>query len=184
MTQTNTSVSQRVLLVDDDEGVRNMMRASLEQRGFAAVPATGVTEALKLIATLTFDVVITMPNPSDGFAVITAMRHSQPDALTLLVSGYPDVTRAMEAIFLEADEILVKPFEVGKLADLVREKMIARKPAARTRKERVAAILLRCTSRIVADWLERVKKSKELSGITLTDQERTGYLPKLIEELI
>jgi ActR/RegA family two-component response regulator len=187
MTQTNTSVSQRVLLVDDDEGVRNMMRASLEQRGFAVVPATDVTEALKLIATLTFDVVITdlhMPNPSDGFAVITAMRHSQPDALTLLVSGYPDVTRAMEAIFLEADEILVKPFEVGKLADLVREKMIARKPAARTRKERVAAILLRCTSRIVADWLERVKKSKELSGITLTDQERTGYLPKLIEELI
>jgi YesN/AraC family two-component response regulator len=32
-----------------------------------------------------------MPNPGDGFTVVTAMRHSQPNALTLLVSGYPDV---------------------------------------------------------------------------------------------
>jgi hypothetical protein len=37
------------------------------------------------------------------------MRHSQPAALTLLVSGYPDVQRAMAAILLEADEIIVKP---------------------------------------------------------------------------
>lgn len=187
MTQTKTSVSHRVLLVDDDEGVRNMMRASPEGKGFNVVPAAGVTQALKLIATESFDVPITdlhMPNPSDGFAGVTAMRHSQPGALTLLVSGYPDVKSAMEAIFPEADEILVKPFEVEKLADLVREKMIARKPAARTRKERVAAILQRCTSRIVADWLVRVKKNKELTCVTLTDQERTGYLPKLIEDLI
>ena len=42
------------------------------------------------------------------------MRHSQPDALTLLVSGYPDVQSAMAAILLEADEIIVKPFEVGR----------------------------------------------------------------------
>src|SRR5580658_2370999 len=187
MTQTNTSVSQRVLLVDDDEGVRNMMRASLEQRGFAAVPATGVTEALKLIATLTFDVVITdlhMPNPSDGFAVITAMRHSQPDALTLLVSGYPDVKSAMDAILLEADDIIVKPFEAGKLAEMVHEKLLSRKPPVRTPKERVAAILQRCTSGIVENWLLRVKKNKELNHVLLTDIERTGYLPKLIEDLI
>jgi hypothetical protein len=32
-----------------------------------------------------------MPNPGDGFTVISAMRHSQPNALALLVSGYPDV---------------------------------------------------------------------------------------------
>jgi DNA-binding response OmpR family regulator len=187
MTQTKTSVSHRVLLVDDDEGVRRMMGASLEGKGFEVIPATGVTQALKLIASESFDVLITdlhMPNPSDGFAVVTAMRHSQPDALTLLVSGYPDVKSAMEAIFLQADEIIVKPFEVGKLAELVREKMLSRKPAARTPKERVAAILQRCTNGIVADWLVRVKKSKELNGVALTDEERTGYLPKLIEDLI
>ena len=97
MTQTKTSDSHRVLLVDDDEAVRTMMSATLESKGFDVVPAASVTEALKFIATESFDVLITdlhMPNPSDGFAVITAMRHSQPEALTLLVSGYPDVKSA------------------------------------------------------------------------------------------
>jgi len=151
------------------------------------VPAASVTEALKLITTESFDVLITdlhMPNPSDGFAVVTAMRHSQPDALTLLVSGYPDVKSAMDAILLEADDIIVKPFEAGKLAEMVHEKLLTRKPSARTPKERVAEILQRCTSGIVENWLLRVKKNKELNHVSLTDKERTGYLPKLIEDLI
>jgi DNA-binding response OmpR family regulator len=187
MTQINTNVSHRVLLVDDDEAVRTIMSAILETNGFNVVSAGNVTEALKLITTNSFDVLITdlhMPNPSDGFAVITAMRHSQPDALTLLVSGYPDVKGAVDAILLQADEIIVKPFEVGALAELVREKMLTRNPAAHMRKERVAAILQRCSARIVKDWLARTTKTKELSNLDLTDTERTGYLPKLIEDLI
>jgi DNA-binding response OmpR family regulator len=187
MTQTKTSISHRVLLVDDDEAVRSMMTATLEHKGFEAVPAASVTEALKLITTESFDVLITdlhMPNPSDGFAVVTAMRHSQPDCLTLLVSGYPDVKSAMDAILLEADDIIVKPFEAGKLAEMVHEKLLLRKPSVRTPKERVAAILQRCTSGIVENWLVRVKKNKELNQVSLTDKERTGYLPKLIEDLI
>jgi DNA-binding response OmpR family regulator len=186
-TPTQTSVSHRVLLVDDDEAVRTIMSATLERKGFDVVPAASVTEALKFIITERFDVLITdlhMPNPSDGFAVITAMRHSQPDTLTLLVSGFPDVKSAMDAILLEADDIIVKPFEAGKLADLVYEKLLARKPAARTPKERVAGILQRCTIAIVDEWLVRVKKNKELNHVLLTDQERTGYLPRLIEDLI
>ncbi|HEY4767099.1 MAG TPA: response regulator [Candidatus Sulfotelmatobacter sp.] len=187
MIQTKTSASHRVLLVDDDEGVRTMMDLTLKAKGFDVVAAATVTEALKLIATESFDVLITdlhMPNPSDGFTVVSAMRHSQPDALTLLVSGYPDVQSAMSAILLEADEIIVKPFETGRLVDLLRDKLLTRKPAVRTQKERVAAILHRCTSEIVEGWLARVKKSKELNSVSLGDQERTGYLAKLIEDLI
>jgi DNA-binding response OmpR family regulator len=187
LTQTKTSASHRVLLVDDDEGVRTMMNLTLNAKGFDVVAAATVTEALKLIATECFDVLITdlhMPNPSDGFTVVSAMRHSQPDALTLLVSGYPDVQSAMSAILLEADEIIVKPFETGRLVDLLRDKLLTRKPAVRTQKERVAAILHRCTSEIVEGWLAKVKKSKELNSVSLGDQERTGYLAKLIEDLI
>ena len=187
LTQTKTSASHKVLLVDDDESVRTMMNLTLNAKGFDVVAAATVTEALKLIATESFDVLITdlhMPNPSDGFTVVSAMRHSQPDALTLLVSGYPDVQSAMSAILLEADEIIVKPFETGRLVDLLRDKLLTRKPAVRTQKERVAAILHRCTSEVVEGWLAKVKKSKELSSVSLGDQERTGYLPKLIEDLI
>jgi DNA-binding response OmpR family regulator len=187
MTPPEKPDAYKTLLVDDDNSVRQVMTAVLERKGFEVIAVASVTDALRLIATEKFDVLITdlhMPNPGDGFTVISAMRHSQPDALTLLVSGYPDVQSAMSAILLEADEIMVKPFEVGRLAEFVHEKMMDRKPAVRLEKERVAAILQRCLTGVVEDWLVRVKRSKDLNRLWLSDDERTGHLRTLIEDLV
>jgi len=125
-----------------------------------------------------------MPNPGDGFTLITAMRHSQPDAVTLLLSAYPDVQSAMAAILLEADQIIVKPFDMGKLPDLLHERLLTRRPAAISRKDKVAEILRRSIDRIVAGWLVRSKQSEELSTLSLGDGPRTGHLPKLLEDLV
>jgi DNA-binding response OmpR family regulator len=187
MTPTEQTVPHRVLLVDDDDAVLAMMNATLTHKGFDVVAVASVTEALRHITTESFDVLITdlhMPNPGDGFTVVTAMRHSQPDALTLLVSGYPDVQSAMAAILLEVDEIIVKPFEIGRLAELVREKMLTRRYVAPLEKERVSAILQRCMTAVVGDWLARVKQARELNHLPLNDSERTGHLPKLVEDLV
>ncbi len=178
--------AHKVLLVDDDAAVRSMMTQGLERSGFAVVAADSVTEALRRIATENFDVLISdlhMPNPGDGFTVVSAMRHSQPNALTMLVSGYPDVQSAMAAILLEADEIVVKPFEIGRFTELVRERVVDRKPIQRVDKESVGAILRRCTAAIVDSWLMRTKQSSKLNRILLSDEERTGHLPKLVEDL-
>ncbi|HWY57597.1 MAG TPA: response regulator [Terriglobales bacterium] len=186
MDPTEPRCAHRVLLVDDDAAVRSMMTQGLERKGFDVVGAENVTEALRRIADERFDVLISdlhMPNPGDGFTVVSAMRHSQPNALTMLVSGYPDVQSAMAAILLEADEIVVKPFEIGRFTDLVRERVVNRKPVERGTKESVGAILRRCTSAIVEGWLTRTKQSSELNLISLSDEERTGHLPKLVEDL-
>jgi DNA-binding response OmpR family regulator len=186
MTPTEPCTAHRVLLVDDDSAVRAMMKEGLQRKGFEVATAASVTEALKRIATESFDVLITdlhMPEPGDGFTVVSAMRHSQPNALTMLVSGYPDVQSAMAAILLEADEILVKPFEIGRLTELVQEKVINCKPAKRVEKERVGKILQRCGSRIIEDWLVRAKQSSDLNCLPLSDEERTGHLAKLVEDL-
>lgn len=179
--------AHRVLLVDDDEAIREVMTAQLRHKGFEVVAAASVTEALQLIVTETFDVLITdlnMPNAGDGFTVVTAMRHSQPHALTLLVSGYPDVGRAMATIALEADEILVKPFDSARLPELVHEKMLARKPIPRVDKQRVGAILHHCLPAILTNWLTRAKLSPQLNHLNLSDEERTGHLSKLVADLV
>ena len=186
MTSTEAGATHRVLLVDDDSAVLAMMSQGLERKGFEVVAASSVTEALRRIATESFDVLITdlhMPSPGDGFTVVSAMRHSQPNALTMLVSGYPDVQSAMAAILLEADEIVVKPFEIGGFIELVRERVVHRKPTKRADKESVGAILLRCSTGIVEGWLTRAKQSSELNRVSLSDEERTGHLPKLVEDL-
>jgi CheY-like chemotaxis protein len=92
MASSEVQTPQRVLLVDDDEVVLHMLRESLKSKGFEIVAVGGVIDALKCIATATFDVLITdlhMPNAGDGFTVISAMRHTQPAALTMLLSGFP-----------------------------------------------------------------------------------------------
>jgi DNA-binding response OmpR family regulator len=187
MSSTEGQTIHRVLLVDDDEVVLGVMSESLKSKGFEVIAVGGVTDALKRIATEKFDVLITdlhMPNAGDGFTVISAMRHSQPTALTMLLSGFPDVKSAMEAIILEADEIVVKPVEVQQLAELVRERLLIQKPAHRPNKERVSEILDRCSALIAEDWLSRAKQARELNHLSLTDSERTGHLPRLIEDLI
>jgi DNA-binding response OmpR family regulator len=186
MPQTEQPACHRVLLVDDDGAVRGMMNEALTRKGFDVVTASSVQEALRHIADETFDVLITdlhMPEAGDGFTVVSAMRHSQPDALTLLVSGYPDVESAMAAILLEADEVLVKPFGVSRLTDLIHDKMNNRKRLRREPKERVGVILQRCAKIIIADWLARAKRSCKLNHLNLTDEERTGHLPKLVADL-
>jgi DNA-binding response OmpR family regulator len=183
---TPTRAVHRILLVDDDGAVRAMMTQGLERKGFEVVAAGSVIEALRRIANESFDVLISdlhMPNPGDGFTVVSAMRHSQPSALTMLVSGYPDVQSAMAAILLEADEIVVKPFEIARFTEFVQERVVNRSPTKRSQKERVGAILLRSTADIVEEWLARAKQSSELNCIPLSDEERTGHLPKLVEDL-
>ena len=179
-------IAHRVLLVDNDEAVRTMMSRALELKGFEVVGAASLPQALRLIVSESFDVLVTdlhVPNPTDGLAIVTAMRHSQPNAVTMLVSGFPDVQSAMAAVFLEANEVIVKPFEIWQLTDLVEERMINRPPTTRLDKERVGAVLQRCVASVVESWLERAKQNASLNSLRLSDEERTGHLPKLVEDL-
>ena len=90
----------------------------------------------------------------------------------MLLSAFPDVQSAIEAIILEADEIVVKPVEMKQLAELVRERLRIQKRAIRPPKERVSAILHRCSELVVKDWLVRVKEASELNHLGLDDTDR------------
>jgi len=177
----------RVLLVDDDEELRTVYRIGLEQHGFEVVPASSVNEALNLIQTETFDALLTdlhMPDPADGFTVVSAMRHKQPDAVTLVNSGYPAVEEAMTTILLQADEVLVKPLKLAKIAEIINEKLS--NPSARLSmvKERVAAILDRDSNITIKNWLSKVERNEELAAVPLSFTERTGHLPQLLADLV
>jgi hypothetical protein len=53
-----------------------------------------------------------------------------------------------------------------------------------TSKESVAAILTRCKTSLIANWLERTKRTPELNHLHLSDGQRTGHLPKLVDDLV
>jgi len=177
----------RILLVDDDDVVRGVLKQVLEMNSFTVSTASNVPEAIHSIDTESFDVLLSdlhMPGAGDGFTVISAMRHKHPDAVTLLFTGYPALDAAMDAILLQADEILVKPMPVPEMVALIRKRLASGKTRHRTNTERVASILERDAVPTIARWLGAVKIDEELTRVKLCDEERTGHLPKLLRELV
>jgi CheY-like chemotaxis protein len=176
----------KILLVDDDDNDIFLTRKSLESQNCEVVPATSVTEALKQIAAQRFDVLITdlhIPEPGDGFTVVTAMRHFQPSVLNLVVSSFPDVQKSMAAILLQADEILVKPFDVTQLGSLIEKRKKTSGPATPSPKESVATILDHDIAITIQRWLSRVEDVPELAAVPLAAKERTEYLPAIMRSI-
>lgn len=184
MTKTEQS---KILVVDDNEQVRTSLKAVLELNQFRVTTAANVTEALHLIDTEPFDVLLSdlhMPEAGDGYTVVSAMHHTNPDAATLVYTGYPELEQAMGAILLQADEVLVKPMAMPTLVALIREKLENRGTRKARNVERVASILERDALATINDWLARVEREDELTAVSLSKEQRTGHLPKLIEELV
>jgi DNA-binding response OmpR family regulator len=177
----------RVLVVDDDDAVREMVQAGLERDGFEVVTASNVSDALRHIATEHFDVLLSdlhMPLAGDGFTVVSAMRHTHPKALTMVLSGYPALAEAMAAIISQADEIITKPFQIGSIKELIRTRLANPLPVKRVSAESVATILERDTDITIQNWLELVERDAELTCLPLSRSERTGHLPKLLRDVV
>jgi ActR/RegA family two-component response regulator len=178
---------QRVLLADDNDDVRAVLQAGLEKRGLEVVPAATVAEALSLISAEAFDVLLAdlhMPDAGDGLTVVSAMRHTQPSAVTVVLSGYPAIQEAMTAILLQADEVLVKPVSVADIIDLIDKKLSSPSPRMAMDKERVAEILERDADSTIRNWISRVERNKELTTLSLNSRERAGHLPSLLGDLV
>src|SRR5580704_6072742 len=171
MTPTEQQTALRVLIADDDDSVRFMLQAALERDGFEVVSVMNVTEALTRIANEKFDVLLSdlhMPQAGDGFTVVTAMRHTHPNAVTLVLSGYPALEEGLAAIRLQADEVLCKQIEIASLRKLIQEKLehpIAHRPVPT---KSVADILEHGLDATIQDWMALVKNDGELTCIPLS----------------
>ncbi len=101
-----------ILVVDDSESTREVLRRNLEAEGYHVRVATGVPHALDQLGLAPFDLVITdlrMPEVS-GMELVRHVRENLPDTEVIMVTGYASVEGAVEAIKTGAEEYLSKPF--------------------------------------------------------------------------
>jgi CheY-like chemotaxis protein len=177
----------KVLIVDDDDAVRTMLEEGLKRDGFEVVAAANVREALGRIANEGFDALLSdlhMPAAGDGFTVVSAMRHTHPEALTIVLSGYPALDDAMAAILSQADEVLAKPLSIPFLRKLMRERLSLHEVRKAVKVESVADILERESQSTIKNWLALVERDHELNFISLSPADRTGHLPCLLRDLV
>ncbi len=176
----------RVLLVDDDPLLRELLVATLEQDGFEVIEASDVNEALRHIASNSFDVLVSdlhMPGAADGLTVISAMRHANPQTVTILFSAFPQMDIAVKTILAQTDQILVKPSVIGTLAKAIRARLahdfLHTKPM-----ESVATILERSIEKTIEAWYARVEQDDGLMTLPLSREERTGYIPHVLTDVV
>jgi DNA-binding response OmpR family regulator len=175
-----------VLLVDDDEVLLSTLAKVLEHHDFVVTAASTVSEALKHISTGQYDVLLSdlhMPGAGDGLTVVSAMRHSNPKAVTMLLSSFPEMGAAAQAIMLQADEILVKPMNMTALVDTIK-KRLASGPSHLRVVESVATILERSSESTIQDWFERVQLDESLMAIPMAEELRCGHLRHLLRDLV
>jgi DNA-binding response OmpR family regulator len=178
--------TKKILMVDDDECIRSLLSERLREQGFDVTTAASVPDAIKLISANVYDVLLSdlhMPGAGDGLTVVSAMRHANPAAVTILLSAFPEMEAASQAILMQADQILVKPVNVKTLVDTIKDRLAFGPRAARV-VETVAAILERAASATIDEWYENVQANKKVMAVALSYEQRTGYLHQVFRDLM
>lgn len=176
----------KILLVDDDEVALFTLSALLQEENFDVTRASSVREALKVISSERFDVLLSdlhMPVAGDRLTVVSAVRHANPGAVTILLSSFPEISAAIRAILPQPDQIMVKPVNINLLVDAIRLRLVIG-PEPPPVIESVATILERSVERTIEAWLALVETDDKLTMVALEPQQRAGHLPKLLEDLV
>ena len=187
--------SAKLLLVDDDETVRSGLQSVLEAHEFEVTAASNVNEALRRITSESFDVLLSdlhMPGAGDGLTVVSAMRHANPKAVTIVLSANPDMSKATAAILKQADEVILKPVKIGSIVELIRQRLAEERTPESSRApeeiETIATVLERETPAITQSWLARMEKGGSVAGelgrVKLTIDERCEHLPEALRDII
>jgi DNA-binding response OmpR family regulator len=117
----------RVLIVDDEERIRQVLIRILRTRGIAADAAANGTDAVALTVSGSYDLVILdllMPG-QDGFSALREIMRRRPHQAVLVLSCLTDPQSKMASLGLGADDYVPKPFHVGELMARVQARLRA-----------------------------------------------------------
>ncbi|MHC4796233.1 MAG: sigma-54-dependent transcriptional regulator, partial [Planctomycetota bacterium] len=109
---TSSSKKESILVVDDVSSTVQVLQRNLTSRGYNVFTAPGAAEAIEIIQTTPIDLVITdlkMPKVS-GLDLVRHVRENHKDTEVIMITGYPSIEGAVEAVKIGAEEYLPKPF--------------------------------------------------------------------------
>ncbi|MBK5274716.1 MAG: sigma-54-dependent Fis family transcriptional regulator [Desulfuromonadales bacterium] len=112
----------RILVVDDERSMREMLSILLEREGYEAVEAKNADEALRFFETSLFDLVITdiqMPG-INGIELLARLKKLSPEIPVLMITAFATAEQAVDAIKLGAFHYFTKPFNNDEIRALVR----------------------------------------------------------------
>ncbi|MCK5186791.1 MAG: response regulator [Deltaproteobacteria bacterium] len=110
-----------ILLVDDDSHMLEVIDEILLEENYQVIRATSGEAAIELLNTKDFDLVITDLNmgKANGIAVLKRAKELNHETMVIIMTGNTDVAFAIEALRLDVDDYLLKPFNIDYFLDRV-----------------------------------------------------------------
>lgn len=171
-----TSAPQRlrVLVVDDDAAIGDLLETLLTHDGFEVTVVSDPLKAEETARTRRFHLALLdlmMPR-QDGIETLRRLRQVDRDLAVVIVTGYPSLETAVDAMKLEAMDYLRKPFTVEELRAVI-DRVLKKKGLSRTPEEQL--------HRAIGDAVRRLRHERSLTLKQLA--ERAGLSISQISQI-
>ena len=133
----------RILIVDDDENIRKVLKTILEDEGYTVDEAENAKKAIEKSRRNVYNLAlidIRLPD-MEGIELLTRMKDTVPKMRKIIITGYPTLQNAIEAVNRGADAYILKPFDMEKVLATIKEQLRKYEEEKRYSQEKVAEFI-------------------------------------------
>jgi DNA-binding NtrC family response regulator len=133
----------RILIVDDDENIRKVLETILEDEGYTVESAETAKKGIEKSEKSFFNLAlidVRLPD-MEGIELLSKMRVTKPKMRKIIITGYPTLQNAVAAVNKGADAYVMKPFDVEKILQTIREQLKTQKEEKCYSEEKVAEFI-------------------------------------------
>jgi DNA-binding NtrC family response regulator len=133
----------RILIVDDDENIRKVLTMILEDEGYVVDQAETAEQAIEKTEKNFYNMAlidIRLPD-MEGIELLTKMKDTVPKMRKIIITGYPTLQNAIEAVNRGADAYILKPFDINKVLATIKEQLKKQQEELHYSQEKVAEFI-------------------------------------------
>ena len=133
----------RILIVDDDENIRKVLTTILEDEGYKVESVDTAKKAIERTKRKFYNLAlidIRLPD-MEGIELLTRMKRMTPKMRKLVITGYPTLQNAIEALNRGVDAYILKPFDMEKVLEVIREQLKKQWEEKKYSQEKVAEFI-------------------------------------------
>jgi len=135
--------SARILVVDDDEDIRKVLETILGDEGYIVESVDTAKKAIERSEKNFYNLVlidVRLPD-MEGIELLTKMRDTTPKMRKIIITGYPTLQNAIAAVNKGADAYVMKPFDMEKVLQIIKDELMNQKKEKKYNEEKVAEFI-------------------------------------------
>ena len=133
----------RIIIIDDDENIRKILSTILQEEGYTVDTVNTGKEGIRKTNENCYNLaLIDMKLPDiEGIGLLLKIKDTTPHMRKIIITGFPTIQNAMEAVNRRADAFILKPFEVEKVLQTIREQLRKQEEDRQFSQDKVAAFI-------------------------------------------